>query len=1446
MGMRRSGRRGPGFWLIGMVALALPLSGGAAVAAPSHAGPGLGAPRVSGGGPVPVRSRIERAAAQARATGKPVLVAGMTTSTSQTSVQPNGSITLNQVLAPVRALRGGQWRNLNPALSRGPSGRVVPAVTASGLTLSGGGSGPLAVLTNGGHTLTVTWPGISLPAPVLSGATAVYVSVLPGVDLQVTADGQGGISTVLVVHDAAAAADPALASLRLALSSPGLAVSANAGGFVSVAASGAVEPLFSALAPRMWDSAPPPAGTPTAAGPGGVAVTVPAGFQADSSAQGPGAFAHVVPVPVSVSGGVVTLSPPAAALTGPGVTYPVYIDPTIYGNPVGANAANWTEVSSGWPNTANGWDQSGLLQVGLCDWVPSCGSSGTFVARSMFNMPVSAALKGATVNSSVVTMTDEVSSSCTPEPIELWTLASAPTSATDWANKPAEVKRAGVTSFAYGYPGGSCATPQKIGFDIKLFMNQNVTCASGCTFKSSIPFEVRAQLEDNDLYWRQFLSGASNITISTNYNLPPLAPTGLSTSPGGSCQTNQTSPAQIGNDDVSFSATVVDQDGDGNLKTRYVVYNSGGTVAYDSGVQGTSVTTGNNAPATMVLKRNVMQGLNPGGGTTAYLYYWQAQTADSQAAPLTGPMTTSKCWFEYNPIAPGSPAVTPQSPISGQVGKTIAVSFGPSQTPCGTGQPVLCPASYTYQLGAGMPVTVAADGNGNWLNGVIPVRRAGPQLLTVYAIDTSGNIGEPASVAVSASAPAPPYGDGDINGDGQPDLLTIGSTASPGLWLSASTGPGKIGPAVDIGGAGTGINTSGSAADWASAMVLHGDFSGSGVLGVGNGVQDVIAYYPASGAGQVIYGNGDGGMLQPYSGNVQSILPAGPLNPYPQLSDPGFASTDAPFNLVAAGNISEAGTGYDDLIGIVGDATSGYELALFTATAPGGYYWQSTLAVAGTSLSPANTSPDGTDDWNNYVLASAQPGGKASATVLFAYNNVSGSLYEAYNPGCPPSTPSAACSTATLAGMRTATGVTPVVNTWVQITGAVPPASPAQLLTSADVNIGGQMELWFTAGGKASSYSVGGSDTAPVLVAESAGMTVSQPPHEWPVSEGSGTTAYDTTGGDNATLTGSSYSWNGNDGAGDSFGPYLDFGGTTQTTGGSLTAARSAVDTSKSFTVSAWVKMDATPQALLPSAYNQAIVAQDGTNNSGFYLAYANSHSRQWGLFFMSNDTQTFTWTSAYSPLATNAGVWTHLVGVYSTTAKTISLYVNGALSATTAMTSSWNATGPLTIGRDKYKGVQTDFLNGSVADVQLWSAALTTAQVDATGGTTGIGPVTSAVAGKCLDDWHGGWADGNVVDIYSCNSTFPQEWTVNPGGTVTAFGKCLDIAGGGTGNGTLIDLSTCTGLPGQVWVPQPDGSLRNPASLKCLDDPGSTTVNGTQLQLYTCDGSAGEKWALP
>ncbi len=132
-------------------------------------------------------------------------------------------------------------------------------------------------------------------------------------------------------------------------------------------------------------------------------------------------------------------------------------------------------------------------------------------------------------------------------------------------------------------------------------------------------------------------------------------------------------------------------------------------------------------------------------------------------------------------------------------------------------------------------------------------------------------------------------------------------------------------------------------------------------------------------------------------------------------------------------------------------------------------------------------------------------------------------------------------------------------------------------------------------------------------------------------------------------------------------------------------------------------------------------------------------------------------------------------------------------------------------------------------------------------GGGTGTG-TTGAITGYeglCLDDRSASTADFNPIQVYTCNGTDAQDWTVESNDTLEVLGMCLDVDAAGTTNGTTVDLYTCNGTGAQTWEPQSNGELVNPNSGKCLDDTGYGG-SGTQVQIWTCDDTSNQLWTLP
>jgi predicted alpha-1,2-mannosidase len=167
----------------------------------------------------------------------------------------------------------------------------------------------------------------------------------------------------------------------------------------------------------------------------------------------------------------------------------------------------------------------------------------------------------------------------------------------------------------------------------------------------------------------------------------------------------------------------------------------------------------------------------------------------------------------------------------------------------------------------------------------------------------------------------------------------------------------------------------------------------------------------------------------------------------------------------------------------------------------------------------------------------------------------------------------------------------------------------------------------------------------------------------------------------------------------------------------------------------------------------------------------------------------------------------------------------------------------------DVTSGATLDFTLGGSASTS-WGAAAGDAppSYDGTPGT-GIAEPSGAITGstgKCVDDAGAGTANGTHIQVYTCNGTNAQTWTVVPDHTLQVLTDCMDVTGGATTSGTPVQLHTCNGTGAQQWRPDSAGEIVNPASGLCLTDPSNGTANSTQLQIATCAGTAGQRWTLP
>lgn len=153
-----------------------------------------------------------------------------------------------------------------------------------------------------------------------------------------------------------------------------------------------------------------------------------------------------------------------------------------------------------------------------------------------------------------------------------------------------------------------------------------------------------------------------------------------------------------------------------------------------------------------------------------------------------------------------------------------------------------------------------------------------------------------------------------------------------------------------------------------------------------------------------------------------------------------------------------------------------------------------------------------------------------------------------------------------------------------------------------------------------------------------------------------------------------------------------------QGTGTSYAAtADKVVDTTGSFSVSAWAKLSRTD--LMSTLANQ-----NGVNVGAFALYYSPSLGK-WVFNRYDKDASSgATIVRATATTSPVAGAWTHLLAVYDRQKQELRLYVNGRLEATTPYTAPWAANGPFEIGRMKGAAGPAAYFNGDLDQVQAYN----------------------------------------------------------------------------------------------------------------------------------------------
>src|SRR5215472_5331785 len=613
--------------------------------------------------PTRVQRAESAAMSRARRTGRPVVVAAETTPTVEVTAHPNGLLEMTSNVLPVRVKVHGVWRSINPRLRRTATGWAA-AVASVPVTFSPGGTGPLVTVSNSaGQAVSLYWPA-ALPRPVVSGSVALYRHVLPGVDLRMEATGTG-YQEALVVRDAAAAANPRLRSLTyLVKAGSGLVLRRGPGSSLGVFAAGKL--LFVVGRPLMWDSS----------------RSQHFGIAATADAPGSG---RVTAVPVryrlaSRAVATIMMTPPATALTGPRVRYPLFIDPEI--SPGTAYYAQVMHVSNGynqeWDTTSGTTSQgSGITEIGYCGysncfWNTPSGAALHYTDRDYFRFDTTNLEKRNSQTATVyrVIFADEQagnSAGCTSEVSDVFSTTGGISSSTAWGG-PQGSKIASASSNKGG--GSSCAAGN-VDYASTASGNGGLkTTLQGTANNgdSTVTLELRADSESNELQYKTY---KDNPSLSVYFNFAPLTPTNLSVQNQVTCDSS-TTYTSLTKPGLSAKGT------DNNPSPLQITVNytletaagvaAGGTVASKTGASGTVETS---APSTALTNG------------TAYQFRASATNnpTDSESSARTSPVSA---WYPFTVLT----------------GPTVAPTISSFDYPQGQwGQPTGAPGVFTVGTG---------------------------------------------------------------------------------------------------------------------------------------------------------------------------------------------------------------------------------------------------------------------------------------------------------------------------------------------------------------------------------------------------------------------------------------------------------------------------------------------------------------------------------------------------------------------------------------------------------------------------------------------------------------------------------------------------------------------------------------------------------------------------
>ncbi|WP_166659577.1 LamG-like jellyroll fold domain-containing protein [Glycomyces sp. NRRL B-16210] len=689
----------------------------------------------------------EEARDAALACGVEVEVLDERTEFGEVFALPDGSMRASLGVEPVRAVDdSGEWAPIDTTLIFAAEGSVRPVNVAVDLAFSGGGTDLLALLqSDEGEPVGLTWSE-DLPVPVLEGDTATYAEVLPDVDLVVQALATG-YRHDLVVHTAAAAANPALESIEFGLVLDDAESVVTDAGSVSVVDAATGAETVATATPFMWDAS---AATEQSTAAGSATMTLTQlqdTLDAPEGETGP----TVGAVGVAIEGDTLTLHPDVGMLQDPATVFPVVIDPLWSG---AKRDGEWATVSNRYASTSY-WKTSHLSSkdtyggAGVGQYCDSSNSSTAncnstkYKMRSFFRMNTEFVTRNDTRSPYKATfkILQKHSAVCSNGTVQV-ERTSNPTSSNTWNNQPNWLGQKATSTAAKN--GANCSGGTGyVSFNVLPMVNSAV---AGDWYSITIGMRASNEAPSPDLaQWNRY--DAANAVLEIYYYIEPPRPDQLKVG-GIACTSTLASAPWTTSRYPVLSARVKTRQSE-SVYVRFRTREAGASANFYYWRTPSAIAA--STPSHTATKSH------PDGH-----YYWQAR-ADNKDNEAINSGYAPACYFKIDATKPSTPSVTPS--FSGPVTEGATVSFGLSSSdPLVNGvRSGLKHYEYSWNTNTynnikvpdGATAITAAD------------LQAGRHVLYVRSRDNAGNLSESRTYTffVGRDIPATPMGMWRFEGD---------------------------------------------------------------------------------------------------------------------------------------------------------------------------------------------------------------------------------------------------------------------------------------------------------------------------------------------------------------------------------------------------------------------------------------------------------------------------------------------------------------------------------------------------------------------------------------------------------------------------------------------------------------------------------------------------------